>query len=215
MPGARRPGGQTLEGWRAKYPRGLAPEENRRGRYAAGALTVAAHLTLAALVFGIYAGPRAIQDSPLTFVMLKDEVPKLEKPPLSPTLHKVKKIIVPEPMFDMARDEGNGGLKMVGGPVSRALSDPSYLAQIQAHLARYNTYPPAAAAKHLTGTVFVQFIWDTQGNILFARVGKSSGSPVLDDSAMAVLQKAQPLPPIPPNLDAERMYVLLPIAIRP
>lgn len=177
-------------------------------------LTVAAHLVLIGLVVGIYAAPLETRETELTVSLFKDKLVTPARTPLSPKLLKAKKIIVPVPLFDMARDEP-ANLQLVGGPVSRALSDPNYLAQIQAHLARFNAYPPEAAAKHLTGVVYVQFIWDAQGNILFARVGKSSGSPVLDDAAMAVLQKAQPLPPIPPNLDAERVYVLLPIAIRP
>jgi len=183
-----------------------------RSRAAAIFLTVAAHLVLAGLILGIYAGPLTAPQSSLTFVMLKDEKPKPVPLTPMPRLAAAHRITVPIPMFSIGPENGDG-LKLVGGPVAYALGDPAYTAQIQAHLARYNVYPPEAG--HLEGVVYLQLIWDAAGNVLFSRIGKSSGSALLDAQALALIQKAQPLPPIPQSLRAERVYLQIPIAFKP
>ena len=205
---------QGLEGVRATFRRKPDSIADRRSQVTALGLTVAAHLVLAGLILGIYAGPLTAPQSSLTFVMLKDEKPKPVPLMPVPRLISPQRITVPIPMFSTAPENGDG-LKLVGGPVAYALSDPTYLAQIRAHLARYTIYPPEAATRHLEGVVYLQFISDAAGNVLFSRIGKSSGSALLDAQALALIQKAQPLPPIPPSLHMERVYLLIPITFKP
>lgn len=49
----------------------------------------------------------------------------------------------------------------------------------------------------LSGTVLIEFTISPSGQVLTREVKKSSGSKVLDDAAMAALDRAAPFPPMP------------------
>ena len=53
---------------------------------------------------------------------------------------------------------------------------------------------------HLSGTVLLGFTIAPSGQVLTREVKKSSGSKVLDDAAMAALDRAAPFPPMPRDL---------------
>lgn len=77
-------------------------------------------------------------------------------------------------------------------------------ARLMSHIAQFRRYPEAARKKREQGVVYLWFRMDRNGNVLSARVDKSSGSPVLDQEALATLNRAQPLPRVP----ADRPSVL-------
>ncbi len=51
-----------------------------------------------------------------------------------------------------------------------------------------------------TGTVLIIFTVDPSGQLLSRKVKKSSGSKMLDDAAIAALDRAAPFPPMPENI---------------
>ena len=61
-------------------------------------------------------------------------------------------------------------------------------------------YPSEARGDQ--GTAQLAFNVDRQGGVHNARVTRSSGSSVLDHEALALVQRAQPLPPPPPEIPA-------------
>ena len=185
------------------FPRGLTEDEAPK-RWRAGLLTAAAHLILIGLVLDIYSARAYAPPAALSLVLLKDPKPALIPLASAPKLARIHRIIVPPPEVEIAPQDGNG-LVMVGGPVAYALGDAAYRAQIEAHLARFKP------TVHGEGVVYVQMIWDEQGHVLFVHIGRSSGSPALDQAALDMVQKADPLPPIPANINAERLYLMLPI----
>jgi periplasmic protein TonB len=87
----------------------------------------------------------------------------------------------------------------------------SWRSQLAAHLARYKRYPPEAEAHHDTGTVRLSFTMDRNGRVLSRHIEGSSGSAALDREVLAMIERAQPLPPFPPSMPQTRMTLVVPI----
>jgi periplasmic protein TonB len=89
-------------------------------------------------------------------------------------------------------------------------SQASWLAQLAAYLARFKRYPPEAAAQHATGTVRLSFTMDRSGRVVSRHIEGSSGSAALDREALAMIERAQPLP-VPPDMPEARKTLNVPI----
>jgi periplasmic protein TonB len=77
---------------------------------------------------------------------------------------------------------------------------------VSARLQQNKRYP-AAAARGEQGTVTFAFVVNAKGEILSKRIVRSSGHPTLDDEAMAMLQRAQPLPAFLPGMTQPTLEV--------
>jgi protein TonB len=95
------------------------------------------------------------------------------------------------------------------GPVPAAPSSGSSHASVVpaswvnllfSHLMRYRQYPNAAQARHEEGVVMLGFTMDRRGHVLARHVARGSGYPALDGEALAMLARAEPLPPFPPSM---------------
>ncbi len=82
------------------------------------------------------------------------------------------------------------------------------------HIGRYQRYPGDARRNHLQGTVETFFSMRRDGTLLDVWVKRSSGQPVLDQEAIETVRRAQPLPPIPPELP-NRLNVQVLLAFDP
>jgi periplasmic protein TonB len=82
------------------------------------------------------------------------------------------------------------------------------------HLNRFKRYPEAARTRHNQGEVSVEFTLDRTGRVVASRVVRSSGSRALDDEALAVLQRASPLPAPPAQVAGATFDLRLPIEFR-
>ncbi len=79
------------------------------------------------------------------------------------------------------------------------------------HIARFQTYPAAAKRDHAEGTVLIRFSIRRDGTVATMQIKTSSGTSILDQAALEMLRRAQPLPHIPSELPDE-LNILLPIA---
>ena len=102
---------------------------------------------------------------------------------------------------------GASGAVATGG--SAAVS--SYRARVLAHLSRYKTYPPEAQSRGITGVATVRFALASDGRVLSAALARGSGASVLDDSAVAMVRRASPFPPFPPDLNRARLDFAAPV----
>lgn len=101
-----------------------------------------------------------------------------------------------------------------GGGVAGGTSaarQKSYLGELAAHLARHQRYPVEARRRKITGIVTLHFRFNAQGQVQAFTVTDSAGNRLLDDEAVAMLKRAQPLPPIPVELGVDMMNISLPI----
>jgi TonB family protein len=72
---------------------------------------------------------------------------------------------------------------------------------LQRHLIREMRYPLAARAKKEEGIVYVRVAMDRRGFVQSAKIQDASDFPLLNQEAIAVVQRAQPLP-LPPDVVA-------------
>ena len=88
---------------------------------------------------------------------------------------------------------------------------PTWTSRLVAVLERNKRYPPAAQARREQGVVQVFFALDRQGHVVESRVVRSSGAPILDEEALALVQRAQPFPPPPAELTGPQVALTVPI----
>ena len=103
----------------------------------------------------------------------------------------------------------NSGADSEGARAGRA----SWESELAAHIRRYATY--AANGSRESGTVRVGVSIDRNGRLLSRRLAGSSGSPVLDSAAMAVIDRAQPYPRFPPGMSQAQIALTIPLHLRP
>jgi protein TonB len=87
----------------------------------------------------------------------------------------------------------------------------SWRDQLMAHLQRHKRYPSDAQARGEQGTVSLAFSMDRNGRLLARRIARSSGVASLDAEALAMIQRAQPLPPFPDSMTQSRIDLVVPI----
>jgi protein TonB len=88
----------------------------------------------------------------------------------------------------------------------------SYLGRVLAQLNRFKQYPRAARQARIEGVVMLHFVMDADGKVQACEIAKSSGRPILDAEALALIQRAQPLPALPADFPARTLDAVVPIA---
>jgi protein TonB len=110
-------------------------------------------------------------------------------------------------MGQAASGNGTGGN---GGALAGCL-DPIWMRAVTERVRQFFYYPEAALAVRSTGVVTMHFSVRRNGQIDRLAIRKSSGNDGLDKAAYDIMQKAQPLPPIPDRMHVDRVDGDLPI----
>jgi protein TonB len=110
-----------------------------------------------------------------------------------------------------ARPAATAAAPAAGVSVLAARTQASWHKSLVAHINRYKRYPIEARAHKMEGEVSIEFTLDRRGNIISSRIVKSSGSSVFDEEALAILQRAAPLPAPPEYSPAYSLSLVLPI----
>jgi periplasmic protein TonB len=93
---------------------------------------------------------------------------------------------------------------------SRARADTAtWKSQVITLLEHNKRYPSEARARGEQGVTRLAFRIDRDGHLLSSRIVASSGSTALDAETLALLQRAQPFPPPPPELAGSELTVPL------
>jgi len=85
----------------------------------------------------------------------------------------------------------------------------SWQRMLIAHLERLKRYP--ARARGEQGITGVAFSIDLSGHVVASHIVRSSGSPVLDDEALALIRRADPLPRPPSHMTESKLSFMVPI----
>lgn len=116
---------------------------------------------------------------------------------------KPKEVTMQEVAPMVATEQQNVGSKLSGGEVTaRRL----YMGSVAKKLQRNKVNPRSTQS----GTVLVGFTLDKQGAILTHSIVQSSGSKLLDDAAIASLERAAPFPPLPGEVTSSSLELQVP-----
>lgn len=108
------------------------------------------------------------------------------------------------------------------GSVVAAAPEPSVTSQISgavatwraellAHLERHKRYPREAQWLQQEGVVELYFAMDHNGHVVAARIETSSRSKALDQEALALVRRAQPLPLPPDGMATAHIELVVPV----
>lgn len=89
-----------------------------------------------------------------------------------------------------------------------AAAKVSFQGLVLAKIERARRYPPAARARREEGIATVAFTMTRGGKVSAVQLQDSSGSSLLDREAVETVRRAQPLPPVPDDLEAPLRLVV-------
>jgi protein TonB len=113
------------------------------------------------------------------------------------------------------RDDGRKGASaddrdaLGGGPVGKPA--PNYVNMLRYWLERHKTYPKDARRHRMQGIVHLYFRVTRDGRVLRHEIRKTSGHPLLDGEAEAMLARAQPLPEFTDDMSGGYLDVVVPV----
>jgi protein TonB len=97
--------------------------------------------------------------------------------------------------------EDSVGLQNPGGPYE------SYLLQIRRKIEGLWSYPPQALSEKQEGNAVIRFTIDAGGALNGYYITSSSGSPILDEGALACVRAASPFAPLPGTFNLSLLHV--------
>lgn len=93
--------------------------------------------------------------------------------------------------------------------LGNADAQASYVARLQAWLARHKRYPRTARRRGVEGDAVLRFVVDRAGSVRSFGLDKGTGSGLLDREVREMLERASPLPPVPADFGAETVEVVI------
>ena len=137
---------------------------------------------------------------------VEDNIVKTEEPP-PPEVVETKPPEEVQPQQQpqqvaVVSEQSSGEAKTAGDATARN----EYLGKLRNVLERAKVNPRS----RLAGTVVVKFKIGTDGQLIWREVTTSSGSKVLDDAAIAALDRAAPFPTMPMEVAEEPLVVSVP-----
>jgi len=202
------------------------PRPQGEGRSNAGALlvTILIHVVaIFAFLLGIQVA-RPFKAPPALMIHLeKPKQDKLDPAFTPPPMTRPTFITAPPPDVVLAPPpRAIQASPPVATPAPPALAAPvaqkgagegteSFVSRLLAQLNRFKQYPSAARKAHIEGVVMLHFVMDASGHVLQADIQKSSGRPVLDNEALALIRRAEPLPALPADYPTRTLDAVVPI----
>jgi protein TonB len=110
-------------------------------------------------------------------------------------------------MGQAASSNGTNG----NGAALAGCLDPIWMRAVTDRVRQFFYYPPDALSARIFGVAIVHFVVRRNGQIDRLEISKSSGNEGLDKAVIDIMQKAQPLPPIPDRMHTDRVDGTLPI----
>jgi protein TonB len=194
-----------------------------RGRAVAVAVTAALHVAVAAeLIAGVQVASRKMPPALMVRINLTKPEAAQDTAPPPLQLQVPTAITMPPPEFTVQTTSSPILVQQqvttpVPPPAATAPqkaageSGETFNARLLAQLNRFKQYPRVARQAHIEGVVMLHFVMDASGKVILAEIAQSSGRPVLDAEALALIRRAQPLPPLPADIPTRTLDAVVPI----
>lgn len=78
-------------------------------------------------------------------------------------------------------------------------------------LEKFKRYPWGAQLRRQQGVPYIRFVMDRNGTVVSSRLERSSGFPTLDDEAVSLPRRAQPLPKPPDSITGDTIELVVPV----
>jgi periplasmic protein TonB len=127
-------------------------------------------------------------------VTTADIAPPEVKPP--------EKVEEPKPPQPMTAAPSKGGAPQV---------PRTWETLLMRKLQQLKRYPDGARARSEEGVALLAFSVDRDGHVLSRKIMRSSGHADLDNEALAMIERAQPLPAFPPSMTRNELSLIVPI----
>jgi protein TonB len=99
----------------------------------------------------------------------------------------------------------------VASAPARAAADPAYAATLLTWLNRYKDYPWQARRRGVEGRVILFVVVERNGKVADLKVASSSGAEILDEAALTMVRRGDPMPPIPSSMTGDVVQFWVPI----
>lgn len=149
------------------------------------------------------------QKPPVDAVLVANKTETLSSPEPSPEPTPEPKQTPPPQKVALQKASGKAEQKKSGGKRSGKVKN--YFSELTGWLNEHKVYPVHLKKQKIQGVVVVRFTIDANGNLLKSSVKESSGNAELDQAALEVLEKANPLPPFPKELQRDTLTLSLPV----
>jgi periplasmic protein TonB len=162
--------------------------------------------------------PKAIPtetDDPDRVVTPNDTPKPVEEEPKIKTVETVTSVAsapseeTATPSIETAPEASTSVAPTLGTGESLQRARVAWQKELAVHLDKYKRYPADRSTQ--TAEVVVSFILDRTGHVLSTRVAKGSGDASFDAAALAMLQRADPVPAPPPLVADEGLTFSLPV----
>jgi len=107
---------------------------------------------------------------------------------------------------------GVGSGQGLGSGAGSALQ--GYLREVRRLLEKHKDYPWMARRRNIQGVVALTFTIASGGQIEAYWISRSSGQDLLDDAARDTIRRVGNFPPIPPELNRQKLTIEVPLAFR-
>lgn len=146
---------------------------------------------------------------------------KHEKPVENPAAHQATPVVSSEsaaseatapPKSDAAQEAPKPVAPAPGADAAARAVKLTWQKTLMAHLNRNKRYPSGAARR--SAEVAVAFTLDRLGHVVGSSVKRSSGDRSFDEAALAMMKRADPVPPPPPVIADDGLSFEVPVVFR-
>jgi TonB family protein len=142
----------------------------------------------------------------------KEDEPKVAVQQTSPSIESIAVEATATPSIETAPEAPRSVAPAQGTGKSARLERATWQKELAVHLDKNKRYPSDRSAK--AAEVVVSFVLDRTGHVLSTQVTKGSGDVSFDAAALAMLRRADPVPPPPPLVADEGLTFSLPVIFR-
>jgi protein TonB len=129
-----------------------------------------------------------------------------QQPPKPVEQHELERAAAPSP-------PNNAAPPTAAAPAAPASNvQPNWRSALIGRLQQAKRYPAMARARDEQGVATITFTMDRQGHVVSVALTRSSGSAALDEEAVALIHRAEPLPALPPEMRGDTITLTAPIS---